>query len=154
MKQKMEQPIEQLKSSQKEISHLLASVTDEQDWQPDQNQWSFRYIAAHLATTERDCFQDRIVQITAGEKSYFESYFNTGWDFSQFELMKSLNDWVDIRHAIINQVSVMSEKDLAFSGTHAAFGTITVLDVLQVMLEHDQEHLQALQQMIDEYKMQ
>jgi hypothetical protein len=149
----MEQLISQLKSSQKEIRLLLASVADDQDWQPDQNQWSFRYIAAHMATVENDCYQDRVVRIAAGEKPHYESYFNTGRNFSQFDLMKSLNDWTVTRQEIIGYVNVLAVKELSFSGTHSEFGTIKVLDVLEMMLDHDQEHLQALHQLINEYKM-
>lgn len=149
----MEQLISQLKSSQKEIRLLLTSVADDQDWQPDQNQWSFRYIAAHMSTVEKDCYQDRVVRIAADEKPHYEAYFNTGWDFSHFDLMKSLKDWTATRQEIIDHVNVLSEKELSFSGTHSEFGKITVNDVLQMMLDHDQEHLQALHQLINEYKM-
>jgi len=149
----MEQLISQLKSGQKEIRLLLASVADDQDWQPDKNQWSFRYIASHMSTVEKDCYQDRVVRIAAGEKPHFEAYYNTGWDFSHFDLMKSLNDWTVTRQEIIDYVNDLSEKELAFSGTHSEFGKITVLDVLLMILDHDQEHLQTLQQLINEYKM-
>ena len=149
----LKQLIRQLKSSQKEISLLLASTADDQDWQPDKKQWSFRYIAAHMATVEKDCYQERVVRIAAGEKPQFESYFNTGWDFSQFDLMASLNEWAVTRQEILDNVKVLSEQELSFTGTHDAFGTITILDVLKVMLDHDREHLQELHKLINEHKM-
>jgi hypothetical protein len=149
----MEQLISQLKSSQKEIRLLLASVADDQDWQLDKNQWSFRYIAAHMATVENDCYQDRVVRIATGEKPHFEAYFNTGWDFSHFDLMISLDNWTVTRQEIIDYVNGLSEKELSFSGTHSEYGKVTVLDVFQMMLDHDQEHLQILHQLISEYKM-
>ena len=148
----MEQLISQLKASQKEIRLLLASVSGDQDWQPDQNQWSFRFFAAHMSTVEKDCYQDRVVRIAEGEEPHFEAYFNTGWDFSDFDLMKSLNDWTVTRQEIIDFVNVLSEKELSFSGTHSEVGKITVLDVLQMMLDHDKEHLQALHHLISDHK--
>lgn len=66
--------------------------------------------------------------------------------------MKSLNDWTVTRQEIIDFVNVLSEKELSFSGTHSEVGKITVLDVLQMMLDHDKEHLQALHHLISDHK--
>jgi hypothetical protein len=144
--------IYQLQSNQKEINLLLISVADEQDWQPDPGEWSFRHIAAHMATVENDCYRDRVMRIAAGDKPHYESYFNTGWDFGQRDLRDSLHEWVVTRQEIIDYVSALPEKKLVRTGTHDAFGTITILDVLRTMTEHDQEHLQDLQKIITVYR--
>jgi hypothetical protein len=146
-----EQLISTIKTTQKRISALLAPVADEQDWQSDPGEWSFRYIAAHLATVDKECYQDRVVRIAAAEKPFFESYFNTGWDFSQHELRDSLRKWAVTRQEIIDFVRALPEDAWVLTGTHAAFGTITVLDVLQMMLDHDLEHLRYLEQAISRY---
>jgi hypothetical protein len=44
--------LENLKAAQREISALLDSAADHQDWRPDPAQCSFRELAAHLATVE------------------------------------------------------------------------------------------------------
>lgn len=146
-----EQLISKLKTTQKQLSALLESVAEDQDWQPDPGQWSFRYIAAHLATVEKDCYQDRVLRIAAGEKPHFESYFNTGRDFGQFDLRDSVREWAVTRGEIIDFVRALPEESWSLFGTHAAFGTITLLDVLEMMLGHDQEHLQHLRQVMNEY---
>jgi hypothetical protein len=133
---------------------LLESVADDQDWQSDSEEWSFRYIAAHLATVEKDCYQDRVVRIAADENPHFESYFNSGWDFSQYDLRVSLSEWMATRQEIIDFVSGIPEEKWLLTGTHTAFGTITVLDVLRMILDHDQEHLQHLEQEISRYRTQ
>jgi hypothetical protein len=148
----MGQLISKLKTTQEQLSALLESVADNQDWQPEPGQWSFRYIAAHLATVDKDCYLDRVVRISAGENPHFESYFNTGWDFSQFDLRDSLHEWAVTRQEIIDFVRPLPEERWSLVGTHAAFGTITLLDVLQMMLEHDQEHLQHLEQVMTKYR--
>jgi hypothetical protein len=143
-----EQLIENVRITQKRMSDLLESVANDQDWQPAPGEWSFRYIAAHLATVDKDCYLDRVVRISSGENPYFESYFNTGWDFGQFDLSDSLHDWKGTRQKIVDLVNNIPEHARSLTGTHAAFGTITVLDVLRMMLDHDQEHLQHLQQIL------
>jgi hypothetical protein len=146
----MEQVIGSLKATQVQLCRLLESVADVQDWQPQPGEWSFRYIAAHLATVDEDCFKDRIVRLAAAENPHFASYFNTGWDFSQLDLRDSLHKWTVVRQQLFDLVQGLSEEALALTGTHAAFGTITVQSVLQTMLRHDQEHLQHLAQLIQE----
>lgn len=148
----IEQLISKLKATQKQLIALLESMFGDQDWQPDAKQWSFRYIAAHMATVEKDCYRDRVRRIAANECPHFESYFNTGWDFSQFDLKDSLNEWTATRQEIINFIRALPEEKRSFTGTHATFGTITLLNVLQMMLEHDREHLTHLDQALSEYR--
>ena len=147
-----EQLISKLKAAQKRLSTLLGLVADDQDWQREPEQWSFRFIAAHLATVERECFQDRVVRIAAGEGPHFESYFNTGRDFSRLDLRDSLHEWALTRQEIIAFVQAMPDEGWALAGAHATFGAITVRSVLQVMLNHDQEHLQHLERLLDAYR--
>lgn len=137
----------QLEISQTELAALLNSVAHEQDWQPAPGMWSFRYHAAHLATVEREAFWERVTRIVAGEAPFFDYYRNTGRDFSQLDLRDSLQQWTITRQQILDFVRAQPEAKLAFSGTHATFGIITVPDVLQIMLDHDREHLAELRQM-------
>ena len=141
-----------VRATQSQITRLLGSVADDQDWQPAPQEWSFRFIAAHLATTEKECYQDRVVRIAAGETPHFESYFNTGRDFGSFDLRASLHAWAATRQEILKQVSVLSNEQLALTGSHAAFGTLTVPSVLQLMLDHDREHIRDLEKILEGYQ--
>jgi len=146
--------IDDLQNIQKQVSALLLSVADAQDWQPDAERWSFRYVAAHLAACDKECLQTRIMQIASGEKPHFEFYSNTGRDFSRLDLKKSLDEWAVTRRAIIDFYRTLPYEKLALTGTHATFGTITVPDYLRIGVDHDREHLQELEHMLAEYKKQ
>lgn len=150
----LEQLTSHLKTSQLEISSLLEITAPDQDWCKDSDQWSFRYIAAHLATVEEDCFLDRVLRIASGENPNFKPYFNTGWDFSSIDLRESLHHWEVVRRQIIDFVHALDGEQLLCTGTHETYGKITVPDVLQVMLDHDNEHLQSLRQLMIEYSTQ
>lgn len=139
-------------TSQNQLCSLLESVANDQDWQPNPSEWSFRYIAAHLATVDRECYHDRAVRISAGQNPFFEAYFNTGWDFSQCDLNDSLQEWKNTRRLILELVNTLPEDKLMLTGIHATEGEITVLDVLRMMSDHDQEHIQQLELVIREYK--
>jgi len=147
-----EQLISKLETSQRRLTALLNSVADNQDWQPSPDAWKFRYHAAHLATVEKEAYWDRITRIAAGENPHYESYFNTGRDFSQHELRNSLSEWTVTRWKIIHFVRSLPKAKIALTGTHDTFGTINVLHVLQGMLAHDREHLRELTQLVADYR--
>jgi len=146
----IEQLISELETTQGQISALLQTMADNQDWQPDPDHWSFRYIAAHLATSENECLQERIRQIASGGNPHFERYLNTGRDFSPLDLRNSLHDWAETRHKIIDFLRALPEEKWSLSATHDIRGTVTILDHLRIWVDHDKEHLEDLEQMLVE----
>jgi hypothetical protein len=149
-----EQLIARLRISQEQCVTLLTSVAHDQDWQPAPDEWSFRYIAAHLATGEKECLAERLRQIATGTNPVFDMYLNSQNDFSGMDMQRTLQDWVATRQAICDYVRALPEESLLLTASHAAYGTITMLDYLRIWLEHDQEHLQDLEQKIAAYRRQ
>lgn len=147
------QLIGEVRATQDRLTCLLEPLAVDQDWKSAPEEWSFRFITAHLATVDRECYQDRVVRIAAGENPLFESYFNTGRDFGRIELLDALQSWAATRREIIDFVSTMTEEQFSLVGTHAAFGTLTVQSVLNLMLDHDREHLRDVEQLIASYKL-
>jgi hypothetical protein len=96
-----EQLIADLQNAQSHFSTPLLSVAHDQDWQPDPENWSFRYVAAHMAACDKECLMARVLQIAAGENPQFEFYHNTGRDFSPFDLRDSVDQWAATRGEII-----------------------------------------------------
>jgi hypothetical protein len=148
----VEQWIDKIQSNREKLSGLLESVVGDQDWQPGPVEWSFRFLAAHLATVDKECYLDRVIRIAVGENPRFASYFNTGRDFSQVDLKDALREWSTTRQEIVDFVKGLPEEKLALSGVHEAFGRITVLDVLKMMSDHDREHLQDLERILEDYR--
>lgn len=144
--------VRQLLFSQQQIREILVSVADDPDWQPRPDRWSFRYIAAHLAVVEGECFLQRLRLLLAGGNPRFEYYSNDGRDFSHEDLRNSLQVWLLTREAFVHFVKILSDERLLLNGTHATFGEMTVLDLLQLMLDHDQEHLQELRESVNLYR--
>lgn len=147
-----EKLISQLQTTQKQTSDLLTAVAGDQDWRPVAEEWSFREVAAHLATVDEACYLHRVTQIAAGTTPHFAPYFNTGRDFSHLDLNASLQKWANVRRQIFDLVRALPAEKYTLTGTHDSFGTITVLDVLGHMLDHDQEHLQHLKGVLQQYK--
>ena len=134
----------QLQASQEELSALLTSVAEQQDWKPAPEQWSFRFVAAHLAASEKECLQPRLKQMASGSQSHFDFYNNSETDFSRTDLRVSLLAWKETRQEISSFVQDLDEETLTYIAHHDSFGDISILDYLDIWLEHDREHLQDL----------
>lgn len=149
-----DQLILKLQAGQEQIADLLRSFADHPDWQAGPDAWSFRYVAAHLATVESECFLDRVRRIAEGDNPHFEYYLNTGRDFSAHDLEESLEDWAATRQEIITFVLSLPEEKWTLTGTHATFGELTLASALQIMRDHDQEHLHDLKDALNAYRRQ
>jgi DinB superfamily len=100
------------------ISSLLMSVAEDQDWTPDSEQWSFRYVAAHLAAVQRECILPRIRQIAAGESPELEFYWNTDRDFHGEDLVESVRAWAAYRGEALDFVRGLPPDRAALAGRH------------------------------------
>jgi hypothetical protein len=152
--QEREQLITDLQNAQAHFGTLLLSVAHDQDWQPDPENWSFRYIAAHMAACDKECYQPRIRQIASGVNPQFELYLNTGRDFSPFNLRDSVDQWAATRGEIIEFFRALPDEQLLLTGKHLEYGAITIPDYLRIGLDHDLEHIRDFEQMLAAYRQQ
>lgn len=141
------QVVNDLLSTQVQITDLLTAVATTQEWRPAPNQWSFRQVAWHLATAERACLLDRVQQIATGANPTFGIYLDTDAEFITRDLHFALEQWADARRTVVDFVNALPEAALAFTGYHPSFGRLTVLGYLQIFLDHDQRHFEDLQRM-------
>jgi hypothetical protein len=144
--------IKELRRSQTQVVKLLESMAPVQDWQPEPAEWSFRFLAAHLATVEQRCHLPRIVQIASGETPLLSLYSNTAANYQDVDLHKSLKRWVSIRHELLDFVKSLSAKQLAYIGIHESLGPMTLLELLQEILVQDQGNLRHVRQLIIAYQ--
>ncbi|OLC25773.1 MAG: hypothetical protein AUG06_03985 [Actinobacteria bacterium 13_1_20CM_2_65_11] len=140
--------LDQLASSQQLLIAMTQLIADDA---PDRvGAWTLRDIAAHLATTEKECFEPRIRAMAAGERPEFEYYSNDERDFDGITLRDSLNEWTETRARLIDFVRGLSEEERARVGIHKKFGELTVDGYLRIALEHDQDHLVSLERLATE----
>ena len=140
--------IQQLRQSQKKVIDELRPFSKNQDWRMVPSEWSFREVAAHMATTEEECFQERLKLIASGKSPQFEYYLNSDRDFSQIELRHSIKKWQENREKVIDDVRALPTEAWQMSGFHQTFGKIKIADCLQIMMDHDGGHLVELQPMV------
>ncbi len=140
--------LDELKTSQQLVVAMTQLIAD--DAQDRVGAWTLRDIAAHLATTERECFEPRIRAMAAGERPEFEYYSNDERDFDGISLQSALTEWAATRARLIDFVSGLSDEERARIGVHTKFGELTVDGYLRIALDHDQDHLRSLERLATE----
>ena len=147
-----EQLLQELESSQNQVSALLASMAHVQDWQPEPAEWSFRFIAAHLAAVEQQVYLHRIRRIASGQTPVLTHYENQAASFAHVDLADSLQAWVTARRELIHFVTALSDRQMALVGIHEMGGPMSLMDTLEEILEQDQANLRHVYQLILAYQ--
>ncbi len=140
--------LEELKASQQLMVAMTQLVADDHPGRV--GAWTLRDIAAHLATTEKECFEPRIRAMAAGERPEFEFYSNDDRDFDGISLESALTEWAGTRNRLIDYVRDLSEEERSRVGLHTKFGELTVDGYLRVALDHDRDHLRSLERLAAE----
>ena len=140
--------LDALQASQQQVVKLLETMADRQDWQPEPAEWSFRMIAAHLALVERTCHLARLQDIATGTSPHLRLYANTTPDVQHRELRDSLQQWIATRRQLLDFVGGLRDHELHYVGIHARVGPMTVLDILEEILEQDKGNLRHVRQLI------
>jgi hypothetical protein len=137
--------LDELLASQQVVAAMLRIAADDRSARV--GAWSVRDIAAHLASSERECFEPRIRSMAAGDNPEFDFFTNDETDFSGIQLEAALEDWAECRVRLIDFVRGLSEEERERIGNHQRFGAITVDRYLQIALEHDRDHLTGLERL-------
>src|SRR3982074_1137763 len=143
-----ERLLEELRSSQQLVVAMTRLIEDDAPGRV--GAWTLRDIAAHLAATEKECFEPRIRAMAAGEHPEFEFYSNDDRDFDHIALKSALAEWADSRTRLLEFVRGLSDEERNRVGVHAKFGEVTVDGYLKIALDHDRDHLRSLERLATE----
>jgi DinB family protein len=140
---------EQLLNSQQIMSAMLR--LDAEDSSARIGAWTLRDIAAHLAATERDCYEPRVRAIASAENPRFELFTHDGADFGGIHLEDALEEWAQSRSRLIAYVrSLDADQRTRLTGRHERHGELTVDRYLELALKHDRDHLSGLERLAGE----
>lgn len=138
--------LDDLLNSQQLVSAMLRITSDDPSVRV--GAWDLRDIGAHLAATERECYVPRIRSIAAGENPTFDFFTHEDRDFSGVHLDDALDDWVATRVMLIGYVRTLDEeRRTSLAGLHERYGRVTVDRYLEIALEHDRDHLKAVERL-------
>ena len=137
--------LEKLFNSQQLVTVMLQISAD--DSSARVGAWNLRDIAAHLAATERECYEPRIHAIASGENPSFGVYSNDDTDFAGIQLENALEEWGASRERLLAYVRTLDGDQRSRTGRHEKYGDVTVDRYLQIALDHDRNHLRGLERL-------
>jgi hypothetical protein len=146
-----QQLLQELQTSQQQVVDALAATERIQDWQRDPVEWSFRYLAAHLADVERQCHFRRVKRIASGGTPEIQGYVEIADGLGDHDMHESLRAWIAARQQLIKYVRDLDDRQLHYVGIHEKIGAITVLDALQEILDQDYGNFRHVCQLIVDF---
>ncbi len=127
------------------LATLLDRYNSHRD-HPPSDRWSPREEVLHLLVVELVVWQRRLDDL--------ETIDDPHWSTTEPRLgpkpdPRPIDDLVSAfaaaRTATVVRVSSLGETGWARSGTHAKYGTLDMAGLLRLALDHDEEHLAALE---------
>ena len=108
------------------------------------DKWSIRENIAHLARYQL-LFLERLKKILNTDNPVFEAYqaekdpeFEKWLKKDHVRLLEEINSE---RGIVIDQLTVLTAKELERTGVHSKFGSLTVLDWAEFFLLHEAHHM-------------
>ncbi|MEI8133571.1 MAG: DinB family protein [bacterium] len=118
---------------------------------PDQIAFSVNEIIYHLLEVE-ELWQRRIHLMLHEDEPHFEridpdELAKTN-KYNEQDFHQGIADWKASRNETIELVEALNEKDLARIGMHSKFGEIDTYRILDIMADHDLQHLRQMERTI------
>ncbi len=134
---------------------LTGVFGEEEDFLPAPGKWSIRQIIAHLADSEIVLAQ-RIRQVIAEDSPTLIAYDQEAWarnlDYARRKLKQALETFRRTRAENYDLLKGMPEAAFARTGNHTERGQITLRSLVELVAQHDANHVRQMQGVRDEYR--
>ncbi|HVB35593.1 MAG TPA: DinB family protein [Candidatus Acidoferrales bacterium] len=131
------------------IEKLVGLASEEQlRWKPSMERWSISEVLAHLADVEVTGFRERIERMIESDTPHLASYdqnaqYQAG-RYSSGSAREHLKVFCHERDRSLSWLRYLPESILARKGQHAAFGAITVAQLMNEWAFHDLGHIRQI----------
>lgn len=130
------------------VQHLSAS---EARWKPSAHEFSALEQICHLSDLEREGYGVRIEKLISEEQPFLPDFdggkIAAERDYNNQQLEAMLDAFTDAREANLRAIVGLSPADFERGGTLETVGHITLETLLLKMREHDEGHLQELDEL-------
>jgi hypothetical protein len=141
----LQPPVSLLEKTPAILETLLRDVpADVLDWKPAPDRWSITEVLAHLLAIEQ-LYGDRAKRIVVDNNPTLEKYFEP--DEANLRKKTSnqyLKEFVALRQANYFFWHGIPSSAASRTGVHAEMGTITLLQLLNELANHDLGHLRQI----------
>jgi len=131
------------------IEKLVALASEDQlHWKPSMERWSISEVLAHLADVEVAGFRERIERMAQSDMPQLAAYdqnaqYQAG-RYSGGKAREHLKVFCHERDRSLSWLRYLPESVLGRKGQHAAFGVISVAQLMNEWAFHDLGHIRQI----------
>ena len=118
---------------------------------PAEGEWSPRDILAHLRASD-DILAPRLIQILVRDQSPLPAFDERRWaevvGYRGIEFQALLATFAARRAELAAMLSRLAPEDWQRAGLHEERGPRTVLQLLRVLLQHEEEHVAQIEALL------
>lgn len=122
---------------------------------PNENAFSANEIIYHLLEVE-ELWQRRIHQLLNEEHPEFKRIdpdsLAIEHHYNEHDYFEGIMEWQKSREDTIALVKELSESDFSRKGTHSYFGEMNIYRILDIMADHDLQHLRQMERTLEAVK--
>jgi hypothetical protein len=123
-------------------------------YRPSDDEWSIKELLGHLIDSDRDIWWPRILALKNSDGAVFNDVDQqdlvTQHRWQTLPIEDILAQLMRVRWDYAMQLNAIPEKFFERSGTHSTLGTISMLDIVQILVTHDTLFLEKIRGLIEE----
>jgi hypothetical protein len=144
--------LQELASFASVVRPLLSSPTIDWSWQPDAASWSLTEVMCHLRDVEEEVHMVRYRAILARDNPFLPGASTDEWAvircYQAEDGLASRDAFLSARHKSLAMLSELDETSWQRKGRHAFFGPTTLREMVNLAVQHDQLHLQQIEDLL------
>jgi uncharacterized damage-inducible protein DinB len=143
------QLVERLQQFEERLVQFLSTVDAAQSsYKPATNEWSIREIVGHFIDID-ELYGERINSMLESDNPAFAAFqpdaVVTAKQYHSQDLATLLATYRERRQLTVDGLSTLEADELVRTAQHAKFGTITVVQLIEILVNHDDVHWQQIQ---------
>jgi hypothetical protein len=115
---------------------------------PDPIAFSANEIIYHLLEVE-ELWQRRLHQLLHSEDKHFQQMdpdaLAKEHRYNEQPYLEGIEEWENAREDTIGLIDAMTDSELQIKGVHSRYGEIDTRRILDIMAEHDLQHLRQME---------
>lgn len=143
------QLLEQLQNFAAQVAEVMADPTLDWQWRPAPTEWALTELFCHLRDVELEVHQPRFRSMMASENAFMPGATADVWaeerGYAGQNGRSALNAFLRARQETIDLLTTVADDFWQRQGRHAFFGPTSAHELLNLVVNHDQDHWQQLE---------
>ena len=144
--------LQELASFAAAVRSLLSSPTIDYSWQPDAASWSLTEVMCHLRDVEEEVHMMRYRAVLSGSNPFLPGVSSDEWAdvrcYYAEDGPAARDAFLAARQESLDLLSGLDAGSWQQKGQHAFFGPTSVQELVSLAVQHDQVHLQQIEDLL------